>query len=72
MAFVNPSGAVDDRNIVRFRVAANAATEATRHPHQMSVVQGVIGPGQGLPPDMKSAAFLCILSGKRQLHAYRY
>ena len=49
-----PHGAVDDRNIVRFRIAAKAATEATRHPHQMSVVQGVIGPSQGLPPYMKA------------------
>ena len=49
-----PHGAVDDRNIVRFRITAKAATEATRHPHQMSVVQGVIGPSQGLPPYMKA------------------
>ena len=54
VVFTFPHRAVDDRNIVRFRIAANAATEAPRHPHQMSVVQGVIGPGQCLPPDMKS------------------
>lgn len=54
VVFPFPHGAVDDRNIVRFRMAANAATEATRHPHQMNVVQGLVGASQGLPPDMKS------------------
>ena len=37
-----------------FSIAANAATETTRHPHQVRVVQGVIGSGQRSPPHLKA------------------
>jgi hypothetical protein len=54
VVFPLPHAAVDERNIMRLGIGAKAATEATRHPHQMGVVQGVIGSGQGFPPDMKA------------------
>src|SRR5439155_20183751 len=54
VVFTFPHGAVDDRNIVRFRIATIAATEATRNLHQMCVVQVVIGAGEFLQLDMQS------------------
>ena len=38
-----------------FGIAAKTTTETTGQAHQMGVVQGVIGSGQGSPPDMESA-----------------
>jgi hypothetical protein len=54
VVFSLPTGAVQDRNSVGFGLAAKATTETTGHAHQMGVVQGVIGPGQGWPPDLES------------------
>ena len=55
VVFPFPRAAVDDRNSMRLGVGAKAPTEATRHPHQMRVVQRVVGSGQGPPPDMKAS-----------------
>ena len=55
VVFSFPTGAVNDRNTVGFGIAAKTTTETTGQAHQMGVVQGVIGPGQGSPPDMESA-----------------
>jgi hypothetical protein len=43
----SPREAVDSRNTVGLGIGAKAAIEATRHPHQVSVLQGVNGFGQG-------------------------
>src|SRR5437867_6420885 len=50
-----PHRAIDDRNLVRLSPTADATTEATRHPHQMGVVEGLIGTGQALPPEPEPA-----------------
>src|SRR4030095_3342759 len=50
-----PHRAIEDGNLVRLCPAAYATTEATRHPHQMGVVESLIRTGQALPPEPKPA-----------------
>src|SRR6516162_7694150 len=51
-------GTVDHRNTVRFGATANATTEAAGHPHQVGVLQRVVGPGQRPPPYTESAGIM--------------
>src|SRR5712671_1951187 len=44
---------VDDRNVVRFGVAANAAAETAGHPHQVGIFEGFVRSGQRPPPHPK-------------------
>ena len=50
-----PRRAIHDRNPMSLRPAAHPTTEATRHPHQMGVVKGLIGTGQLPPPQPEPA-----------------
>ena len=46
---------VDDRNIVRFGIAANATAETAGQPHQVGIFEGFVRPGQRPPPHTKAA-----------------
>jgi hypothetical protein len=45
IVFALSCGTVDHRNAVGLGVAANAPTEAAGHPHQVGVLQRLVGPG---------------------------
>src|SRR3984893_16334679 len=48
-----PHRTVDDRNIVRFGIAANATAETAGQPHQVGIFEGFVRPGQRPPPPPK-------------------
>src|SRR5258707_8454549 len=48
-----PHRTVDDRNIVRFGIAANATAETAGQPHQVGIFEGFVRPGQRSPPHPK-------------------
>src|ERR1700740_1122827 len=51
-------GTVDHRNGVCFGIAANTTAEPAGHPHQIGVLQRLIGPGQRPPPDTEPAGIM--------------
>src|SRR6516165_4855024 len=55
----SPHPAVDNRNTVGFGITSNATTETTGHPHQVGVIQGVIGPSQLPPPGAEPSGSMC-------------
>src|ERR1700719_3809924 len=48
-----PHRTVDDRNIVRFGIAATATAETAGQPHQVGIFEGFVRPGQRSPPHPK-------------------
>jgi putative transposase len=53
-----PCGTVDHRNAVGRGVAADAPAEAAGHPHQVGILQRLVGPGQRPPPHAEPAGIM--------------
>src|SRR6516164_2629683 len=49
-----------------FGITSNATTETTGHPHQVGVIQGVIGPSQLPPPGAEPSGSMCHTEITRQ------
>ena len=45
---------VNDRDAMRFRIAAHAPTEPARQPHQMGVIKGFVRTSERPPPDAET------------------
>ena len=50
LVFALPCRAIDDWDVVRFGVAANATAEAASHAHQAGVFERLVRSGQRSPP----------------------